>query len=124
MKHRVHYREGGMNQTQQTVEVCDHEHAEPVDLLVTGERVGWVCPDCDEDLPADWEPPKPEPPRTPLAPYDHDVTHQTLWGKEILREVPRTSEAQWALPGADFAGMTLDRWRAEVLPQLRGGTTW
>jgi hypothetical protein len=33
---------------------CAHPNAEPVDLLVTGERVAWTCPDCPAELPADW----------------------------------------------------------------------
>jgi hypothetical protein len=33
---------------------CAHLDAEPVDLLVTGERVAWTCPDCPAELPADW----------------------------------------------------------------------
>ena len=33
---------------------CAHPEAEPVDL-VTGERVAWVCPECDAGLPADWQ---------------------------------------------------------------------
>jgi hypothetical protein len=33
---------------------CAHKDAEPVDLLVTGERVAWTCPDCPARLPADW----------------------------------------------------------------------
>lgn len=36
---------------------CSHPCAEPVDLLLTGERVGWVCPACNADLPAGWAPP-------------------------------------------------------------------
>lgn len=32
---------------------CAHHGAEPVDLL-TGERVAWVCPDCDGELLAGW----------------------------------------------------------------------
>jgi hypothetical protein len=36
---------------------CDHYRAEPVDLLLDPhERVAWVCPDCWEQLPADWAP--------------------------------------------------------------------
>ena len=34
---------------------CAHPDAEPVDLS-TGERVAWVCPDCDAELPAGWTP--------------------------------------------------------------------
>lgn len=34
--------------------LCAHEGAEPVDLLLTGERVGWLCPECGAALPADW----------------------------------------------------------------------
>lgn len=33
---------------------CAHKNAEPVDLLVTGERVAWCCPDCPAELPAGW----------------------------------------------------------------------
>jgi 8-oxo-dGTP pyrophosphatase MutT (NUDIX family) len=33
---------------------CAHANAEPVDLI-TGERVAWVCPECDTGLPADWQ---------------------------------------------------------------------
>jgi hypothetical protein len=35
--------------------LCAHGAAVPVDLLATGERVAWLCPDCDCQLPADWE---------------------------------------------------------------------
>jgi hypothetical protein len=35
---------------------CPHFAAEPVDLLLTGERVAWVCPDCNAELPAGWAP--------------------------------------------------------------------
>jgi hypothetical protein len=35
---------------------CAHAEAEPVDLLVTGETVAWVCLDCDATLPAGWGP--------------------------------------------------------------------
>jgi hypothetical protein len=34
---------------------CAHPGAEPVDLI-TGERVAWVCPDCEAELPARWRP--------------------------------------------------------------------
>jgi hypothetical protein len=34
--------------------VCAHPDAEPVNLLVTGETVAWVCPDCPAELPAGW----------------------------------------------------------------------
>jgi hypothetical protein len=34
--------------------VCAHPDAEPVNLLVTGETVAWVCPKCEARLPADW----------------------------------------------------------------------
>lgn len=34
---------------------CMHESAESVSLLVTGETVAWVCPDCFTQLPADWK---------------------------------------------------------------------
>jgi hypothetical protein len=33
---------------------CAHPDAEPVNLLVTGETVAWVCPDCPAELPAGW----------------------------------------------------------------------
>ncbi len=32
---------------------CAHPHAVPVDLA-TGERVAWLCPGCDAQLPAGW----------------------------------------------------------------------
>lgn len=32
---------------------CAHSNAESVDLI-TGERVAWVCPGCDAELPANW----------------------------------------------------------------------
>ena len=32
---------------------CAHPDAEPVDLI-TGERVAWLCPECDAQLPAGW----------------------------------------------------------------------
>ena len=34
--------------------LCAHADAEPVDLLITGERVAWVCPECGAELPAGW----------------------------------------------------------------------
>lgn len=33
---------------------CDHPEAVPVELLVTGDLVAWLCPDCDVQLPAEW----------------------------------------------------------------------
>lgn len=33
---------------------CAHANAEPVDLLVTAERVAWICPECPAELPANW----------------------------------------------------------------------
>lgn len=33
---------------------CAHAGAVPVDLLVTGERVAWLCPGCGTQLPAGW----------------------------------------------------------------------
>jgi hypothetical protein len=35
---------------------CAHANAVPVDLLVTGETVAWLCPDCGAGLPAEWAP--------------------------------------------------------------------
>jgi hypothetical protein len=35
---------------------CAHRDAVPVDLLLTGERVAWLCDACGEQLPADWHP--------------------------------------------------------------------
>ena len=33
---------------------CAHSGAVPVNLLVTGETVAWLCPGCDSELPAGW----------------------------------------------------------------------
>jgi hypothetical protein len=33
---------------------CAHPDAVPVELLLTGERVAWLCPGCDTQLPADY----------------------------------------------------------------------
>lgn len=33
---------------------CAHPGAVPVDAAWTGERVAWLCPECDAQLPADW----------------------------------------------------------------------
>jgi hypothetical protein len=33
---------------------CAHPGAVPVNLLVTGERVAWLCPGCGRQLPAGW----------------------------------------------------------------------
>lgn len=33
---------------------CAHNGAVPVDLLLTGETVAWLCPECDAQLPAGW----------------------------------------------------------------------
>lgn len=35
-----------------------HTTAVPVDS-VAGDIVAWLCPDCDQQLPADWEPARP-----------------------------------------------------------------
>lgn len=35
---------------------CNHPDAVPVELLLTGEVVAWLCPDCDRQLPAGWGP--------------------------------------------------------------------
>jgi hypothetical protein len=34
---------------------CRHADAVPVRLSVTGEKVAVLCPDCDAQLPAEWE---------------------------------------------------------------------
>jgi hypothetical protein len=33
---------------------CAHPEAVPVDLPVTKERVAWLCPQCDAQLPGEW----------------------------------------------------------------------
>lgn len=33
-----------------------HTAAVPVDEHLTGAIVAWLCPDCDQQLPADWRP--------------------------------------------------------------------
>jgi hypothetical protein len=33
---------------------CAHLHAVPVELLLTGELVAWLCPGCGRQLPAGW----------------------------------------------------------------------
>jgi hypothetical protein len=33
---------------------CAHPAPVPVRLLVTGELMAWLCPDCDTRLPAEW----------------------------------------------------------------------
>jgi hypothetical protein len=33
---------------------CAHPDAIPVDLLLTGETVAWLCPACGTQLPAGW----------------------------------------------------------------------
>ncbi len=33
---------------------CAHPGAVPVDLLLTGETVAWLCPGCDVQLPPGW----------------------------------------------------------------------
>ena len=38
---------------------CAHAGAVPVDLLLTGEIVAWLCPDCGRQLPAGWACPAP-----------------------------------------------------------------
>jgi len=38
---------------------CAHRDAVPVDLLLTGERVAWLCEACGEQLLAGWQPPAP-----------------------------------------------------------------
>ena len=44
----------GMTRLASAMGGCAHLNAVPVDLLVTGERVAWVCPDCPAELPAGW----------------------------------------------------------------------
>lgn len=39
-----------------TTPPCAHADAVPVELASGGERVAWLCPACDEQLPADWAP--------------------------------------------------------------------
>lgn len=34
---------------------CTHEAAVPVDSVVDGAVVAWLCPDCDAQLPAGWQ---------------------------------------------------------------------
>ena len=45
--------EAGVARLSATSGSCAHPAAEPVDLI-TGERVAWVCPDCNAELPARW----------------------------------------------------------------------
>jgi hypothetical protein len=33
---------------------CQHLDPVPVRLLLTGELVAWLCPDCLDKLPAEW----------------------------------------------------------------------
>lgn len=35
---------------------CAHLEAVPVRTSLTNELVAWLCPDCDEQLDADWDP--------------------------------------------------------------------
>jgi hypothetical protein len=44
---------------------CAHEGAVPVELLVTRELVAWLCPACDAQLPAGWNPAALRPIRIP-----------------------------------------------------------
>lgn len=39
-------------------EPCFHAGAVPVDSL-SGERVAWLCPACDQQMDAGWQPPEP-----------------------------------------------------------------
>ncbi|TQN30600.1 hypothetical protein FHX37_0482 [Haloactinospora alba] len=48
-------------------QTCSHEDAAPVESIVDGELLAWLCPDCDTQLPADrraWA----DPYRRPLNP--------------------------------------------------------
>lgn len=36
---------------------CAHPGAVPVELLLTGEIVAWLCPGCDQSLPSEWAAP-------------------------------------------------------------------
>jgi hypothetical protein len=49
---------------------CLHPDAKPVDLLLTGERVAWICPDCNAELPAGWTPQAQVPAESPHAACD------------------------------------------------------
>lgn len=42
--------------TGRSLPACRHGNAEPVRLLDGGELVAWLCPDCDEQLPAEFTP--------------------------------------------------------------------
>lgn len=44
----------GMTRLAAVLGPCPHYGAVPVDLLLTGERIAWLCPDCDAQLPAAW----------------------------------------------------------------------
>ncbi len=46
----------GMERLSAAVGPCAHAAAEPVDLLLTGETVAWLCLGCGRQLPAGWKP--------------------------------------------------------------------
>ena len=52
----------------QLLDPCVHPGAIPVDqpALLGGERVAWLCPECDAQLPADWSSLRPQ-----LRPFMH-----------------------------------------------------
>jgi hypothetical protein len=55
----------GMARLSSALGGCAHADAERVIPSGSTETVGWICPDCDADLPAGWVPPTQAP--TPLA---------------------------------------------------------
>lgn len=48
-----------------------HTAAVPVDELLTGVTVAWLCPDCDKQLPADWRPAPIDVARVATHQHDH-----------------------------------------------------
>lgn len=61
--------------------VCLHDGAVPVEDL-DGERVATLCPDCDEQLPAEW---RPEPPSYSRLFFDRNLVSDTRLVKRWRR---------------------------------------
>ena len=73
---------------------CQHASAVPVES-VAGERVSWLCPDCDAQLDADWRKPLSMQERRQRLADDHEKRHH---GHPLVRVLgcPRCAE-EWAM---------------------------
>ena len=67
---------------------CLHGSAVPVELAAGGERVAWLCPDCDEQLPADWAPRLPDPNRAIVQALQAKLAAPPVVNRTLARSLP------------------------------------